>query len=225
MGLSLSITMPSHSISSAFTQLWGNANGAPWNYPTWLEHTKLPDGIFPEDDLKLPSAWSRQDVDHIMQFFDEYQKISSETERLRFAQKTKGLLPPGQPLWRDFLRKGWPKWKAHAMIVEQLRISGVHPLVIQQDEGTAEWPRADSYLPVALNSIGLALFGPEAFEGKEILPLKIRNPLRMIVQHSWDNLCRTASNGQQKLEEFQKAGLAAVNGRCYNFNVFSGLMI
>ena len=213
-----SLHMPSHGLASAFTQLWVNANGAPWNYPTWLELTKLPPGLFSDDDSKLPPGWTKQNVVDVLHFFDEYSKIDNEIERLQFAQKVKGRLPPGQPLWRAFLQRGWTKeWKLHSVIVEGLRANNVHPLLLQLSDNADKWPQADTYLPLALDSIGLTLFGPEAFEGQELLPMKVRIPLKMIVQHSWDNLRRQAILGRKKLEALEDAALSAAGGRRGSF--------
>ena len=211
--------MPSHSISSAFTQLLVNANCAPWKYPTWLELTKVPHGLFPDDDSKLPAGWTREDVNSIIHYFDEYRKIDNETDCLQYTQKTRGRIVPGQRLWREFLKKS-SKWNLHGIIVEGLCSNNIHPLVLQLMSKEDKWPQADMYLPMALDHIRMMLFGPEAFEGQDLLPMKVRNGLKMIVQQSWDGLSQQAHKGQEKLKVFEAAALSAFEGMSHNAYFF-----
>jgi len=92
--------MPSHSAASAFTSLWVDCKGAPWNFPIWRQITGLGNGLqLSDDDSTLPKGWSRQTAHDVLYYFDEYTFIDNETERLKFAQQTKGKVLPGQQIY------------------------------------------------------------------------------------------------------------------------------
>jgi hypothetical protein len=207
--------MPSHSASSAFTLLWVDCKGAPWNFPTWRQITGLGDGLLSDEDSTLPKGWSRQTAHDVLYYFDQYKSIDNETERLKFAQQTRGKVLPGQRSWREFITKGCAKWNLHGRIVEGLRAHNIHPLTLMISENNLDnWPSGELFIPEALETIGISLFGPEALDAStERLPLSLRNGLRMLVQVSWGNLRRQIQKNTGKLQSLELAAITAMEGK------------
>ena len=184
--------MPSHTAHSALIKLYylPGHPGAPWGWPVWQSITGIHHGLFPSDDKHLPHGWTRTDSDLVKSFFVEYNNLPTEDLKIKFcAQFRSGQYRVAGEIWLKFIRKHWEKWRIHDTIVNIFRQVGIHPIGIMVDNQALEnWPQAEMYLPIALDSIGMALFGDEAFGGKELLPLDLWKCLLILAQCSWGRI-------------------------------------
>lgn len=157
--------MPSHTVASALIKLF-ELNGAPWEWPTWQERTGIKHGLFPADDGHLPPGWTRKDATDVHSYFRAYIELGSEAKKIQFATKSRGNSShPGRDAWNSFVARQWPRWGVHDAIVGELKDSDVHPMmiVIREDNINGQWPNADYYVPKILDSLGMRLFGEDAF--------------------------------------------------------------
>ncbi|KAF9033680.1 hypothetical protein BDP27DRAFT_1374971 [Rhodocollybia butyracea] len=145
-----------------------------------------------------------------------WQDITGKEKKIKFAVNSKGASEfPGHKKWATYVTKRWESWKVHATIVQCLHQAGIHPVTILLNEGNidAEWPSAEMYLPPALESIALSLFGPEAYGDDRnpqlLLPLALRRPLNAIVIRSWDRIRRHIIRDKGRIIEIEKAALKA----------------
>ncbi|KAF9060068.1 hypothetical protein BDP27DRAFT_1430480 [Rhodocollybia butyracea] len=213
--------MPSHTVASALIKLYftdpsASPLGHPWGWPVWQDITGVKHGLFPSDDTLLPKGLSRTDVEDIASYFAAYNGLDSEEKKIKFAVNSKGASEfPGRKKWATYVTKRWESWKVHATIVQCLHQAGIHPVTIllNEDNIDAEWPSAEMYLPAALESIALSLFGPEAYGDDRnpqlLLPLALRRPLNAIVIRSWDRIRRHIIRDKGRIIEIEKAALKA----------------
>ncbi|KAF8871323.1 P-loop containing nucleoside triphosphate hydrolase protein [Infundibulicybe gibba] len=207
--------MPSHTAASALITLY-YPGGHPWDWPVWQELTGVRHGLFPPVDSDLPKNWTREDANDIESYFRQYRVLAKEEEKIKFATARRGgSSHPGRQKWTAFVGKSWAKWGLHTKIVEGLRSHSIHPIQILLGEGSSNlepWPNADQYVPMAIDTIGLALFGEEAFAGAPLLPLQHRKPLAAIVQRSWSRIREQVRKDKGRLQEIEQAALAAFKG-------------
>ncbi|KAJ3566666.1 hypothetical protein NP233_g6855 [Leucocoprinus birnbaumii] len=186
--LPLQLRMPSHTPSSALMRLHA-FNGAPWRWPVWQERTGIYHGLFPDDDKHLPPGWTRQNSRDVQSYFQNYLAQPSEEKKYHYQSKTNH---PGKAVWTEFMKQNWRRWKIHDAVVEELNDWDCHPttIIIREHNGDqSQWPHADGYAATILNTLGLKLFGEEAFlPNSTTLPQIVRKPLTIFVQRSWDNL-------------------------------------
>lgn len=208
--------MPSHTAASALISLFF-ANGAPWNWPSWQEITGVSNGLFPDDDRLLPGAWTRQDAHDIQSYFRQYQSLENEQSRIKFTANTKGSASiPGRKKWTDFISKIWEKAPIHNLIVEGLRKHGVHPItLVARGDSFDMWPKADTYIPLALDTIGMLLFGQEAFGDNEILPYTTRKYLTVLVQRSWNRIREQIHRDKGNLVKLEQTTTKAFEGMSF----------
>lgn len=218
--------MPSHTVASALIKLYfadqssPSPLGHPWGWPVWQDITGVKHGLFPSDDKLLPKGLSREDVEDIRSYFKSYHALDSEEKKIKFAVNSKGASAiPGRKKWATFVTKRWDSWKVHSKIVQCLHQTGIHPVTILLNEGSldGEWPAADLYLPIALESIALTLFGPEAFGDDKngqglLLPVALRKPLTAIVVRSWDRIRRHISRDKGRIIQIEEAAQKAFDG-------------
>jgi TATA-binding protein-associated factor len=209
------VQMPSHTAASALISLYA-IDEAPWKWPQWQAITGIHHGPFPEKDELLPRGWTRQDADDIQSYFKQYSEIDGEERKIKFARGHGGSAVPGRTKWNAYIRKSWEAWKIHNLIVTGLRQEDIHPFQITaresddryvhhsrslprstSDDGCSSWPNADLYIPLALDPVGDAIFGQEAFGDSSRLPAKLRRPLTVIIQRSWARL-RVKSKADEK---------------------------
>ena len=176
--------MPSHTPASALIKFY-ELGGFPWNMPTWQSLTSIRHGLFPDDDRHLPPGWTRRDADDIKSYFRQYQQQPSEDLKIKFSAARDPSVP-GRKLWADFVSKNWSKWDVHGKIVESLYKHDIHPISLLEHEGSLDsWPNSELYIPIALDSIALLLFGSEAFGDSDVLSMGLRCCLMIFVQRSW----------------------------------------
>jgi TATA-binding protein-associated factor len=156
--------MPSHTPSSALIKLY-SIGGAPWQWDAWKDRTGVRRGLFPSDDDYLPSGLSRQDAVDIESYFKAYQEQKSEDDKITFATKTRGAAAyPGRKTWNTFISKNWNRWRIHMVIVEELKDWNVHPYdIVLRENLRSGWPASDNFIPCILDTLGLRLFGEDAF--------------------------------------------------------------
>ncbi|KAK7034787.1 hypothetical protein VNI00_012195 [Paramarasmius palmivorus] len=182
--------MPSHTAASALIKLWFQEE-KPWHYSQWQEITEVYHGLFPDDDRLLPVGWTRQNATQVKDYFDQYQAQATETAKLTFAAKSRS---PGRQFWTNWIRDHWEKWKIHDKIVECLREHHCHPMSLMLGEDSLEeWPPADNYLPMAVDSIGMSLFA-------------LRSQLLIFGQRSW---ARIRAKKNADLKKIQKLEIEA----------------
>ncbi|KAJ4463203.1 P-loop containing nucleoside triphosphate hydrolase protein [Lentinula lateritia] len=202
--------MPSHTVASALIKLYFH-EGSPWKWPTWQDRTGIKYGLFPAEDELLPKGWTRDTADAIHSYFKAYDALDSEDRKIKFARGTKGATAhPGRKLWADWVNQSWRKWDIHHAITQGLHKSSVHPITVLLNEGSinATWPNADFYVSCALDNVGFALFGTEAFPTEAfVLPIDLRRPVTIFIQHSWDIIRRHVARDRIRLPKLEEAAL------------------
>ena len=204
--------MPSHTIHSALIKLF-HLDGAPWNWPAWQELTGVKHGLFSADDSHLPKGLSRQDVLEIESYFNQYQALPTEDEKIKFASQRKGTLVSGRSKWRNWITTGWKSWKIHAVIEEALTSECLHPVSIMLTSKDLEvWPPGDMYIPIALDAVGLALFGGPAMDSSGRLASKYRQATQHLVQRSWITIHKQTNRNKNRLVALEEAATKSFNG-------------
>ena len=192
----------------------------PWSFPKWQEITKIHHGLFPEYDQLLPTigkaiVWTRQDAQDVRSFFEHYKSLSTDAERATFVTQSRGAILPGRSVWLKFVAKGWSKWNIHSIIINQFNLHNIHPLKLMLAENTVtDWPAATLYLPEALDSIGVDLFGPEVLSPiSDRLPSTIRDCVRMLSQQTWLHIRKQVERSRKKINVLERNALQLVSGK------------
>jgi hypothetical protein len=216
--------MPSHTAAEALIQLY-DLGEFPWSWPTWQEITGIQHGLFPSDDDDLPKGWTREDALDIKSFFHKYNQISKVETKIKFASSSNKDTVPGRKKWSQFVSKNWDKWGIHTLVIEGLRKHGIHPITllslctsVSSKDGTLNanaWPKSDIYVPMAIDTIGMLVFGPEAFNGGDMLPLEIRLCLTAFVQRSWSRIREQVKSDMKRTDQIEKAALSACSGTSF----------
>jgi hypothetical protein len=206
--------MPSHTAASALVKLH-SLGGLPWVWPAWQELTGIRHELFPEDDRLLPKGWTRADANDIKSYFDQYNAIDTEDNKIKFAVATRdGRSVPGRKKWSDFVSKSWHKWGIHELIIDGLKKQGVHPvMLLVQEKSMDHWPKSDTYIPMALDAIGMSIFGIEAFNGADVLGYNIRKCLTIFVQRSWSRIREQVQRDKGRLDEIEKSVMESFEGK------------
>ncbi|KAI6009149.1 hypothetical protein EDC04DRAFT_2610697 [Pisolithus marmoratus] len=77
--------MPSFSVMTVLA-LAHSCEGIPWTLHTWQEITGITNGLFPNDDHKLPTSISRADAVNIATYFDALDEKGTRDKWLKFLQ-------------------------------------------------------------------------------------------------------------------------------------------
>ncbi|KAF9442094.1 P-loop containing nucleoside triphosphate hydrolase protein [Macrolepiota fuliginosa MF-IS2] len=202
--------MPSHTPASALIKLFF-IGGAPWKWPAWQDRTGVRYGLFPSDDEKLPPGITRKDAADIASYFRAYRKEKTEDDKIAFATKTRGSAAyPGRAKWNAFVSRNWSRWGVHGLIVAELKEWDIHPQDIVIREKMTGWPSADAYTAVILDTLGMKLFGEDAFYANSTsLPTDLRLLLRIFVQRSWTHIRVHVSNLKNRSEVIENAAREA----------------
>lgn len=72
---------------------------------------------------------------------------------------------------------------------------------------------------MAIDSIGMLVFGPEAFNGGDILPLEIRLCLTAFVQRSWTRIREQVKSDIKRLDQIEKAALDAFSSKLFIYKL------
>jgi hypothetical protein len=155
-------------------------------------------------------------------FFPQYKSIATEDERIKFSggRLRGGVEVPGRKKWNDWVKRKWESWKIHNFIVEALRLHHVHPFQIipEHYQTFNEWPNSNTFVPMALDTIAVSLFGQEGFGDSALLPIRYRSSLTAIVQRSWTRLRCQHEKNKKNIDNIEKAALAAFDGMCFSMS-------
>lgn len=113
------------------------------------------------------------------------------------------------------MARNWNKWGIHNLVVEELREWDVHPMMIliQENDTSTSWPSADFYIPKILDTLGMKLFGEEAFPGRvEVLRTNLCRCLQIFAQRSWDTICVQVAGLRSHQNEIEATVIAAFKG-------------
>lgn len=213
--------MPSHIPASALIKLFF-LDGAPWQWSVWQDRTGIRHGLFPPDDDKLPSGLTREDVTDIASYFNAYNDQPTEDDKIAFATRTRGNSAyPGRAKWNAFVSKNWNRWGVHTLIVDELKEWDIHPQdIVIREHPKVTWPDAGSYVPIILDSLGMKLFGDDAFPaGSERLSTDLRAALRIFVQRSWGRIRVQVSSLKSRAQIIEDAARDAFKGDSYTHGV------
>jgi TATA-binding protein-associated factor len=211
--------MPSHTAASALIKLY-YLDGLPWNCTQWQEITGIKHGLFPADDGQLPKGWTRRDCEDVHSYFQQYNLVDTEDNKIKFAVTSRGGASiPGRKIWNEFVQKSWEKWNIHGRIMDGLRKHGVHPISILVREGDLDsWPKPETYVPMALDTIGMLVFGADAFDNAEILSYPVRKCLSIFVQRSWARVRLQVRKDRARLSSIETSAMTAFEGTLYAQN-------
>lgn len=212
--------MPTDTVHAALIKMGLAVPGAPWCYETWQDITGITSGINPAEDHLLPKGWSRSDANAVQEFLTRYAAIKSEEERRKFAGLSWRVgvdVVPGRALWRTFITTSYTKiWKIHRRISDVLEDSGVHPMQLMVSSGDFDdYPPATSYLPVALDHIGRALFGDEALDKGGRLLRDLREPTLSLAQRTWQYLQKSHARSLRELRKLEEKMDSTMKCRCH----------
>jgi hypothetical protein len=191
---------------------------APWIFPTWKDITGVRHGLFPEDDDKLPPGWTRQKAEAVASYFDQYNKVKTEDEKIKFAsvRKRKNFTDPieGRTFFHEWVTSHYSSiWKIHNFITKALNDCQVHPLQIMMSNGDlSTCPSNATYLPYALDQAGLVLFGKEALDKNGHLLLPLRDSMLVILQRTWENSKKQIARDRNSLIRLQSKAVEAFEG-------------
>ena len=85
----------------------------------------------------------------------------------------------------------WAHWGIHSIILKELKETGIYPQAILLWEGIESfaWPNANEYIPIVIDSLGIQLFGEDAFHlGYDILPSQYRSVIKSFILTSWTRI-------------------------------------
>ncbi len=191
------------------------ADGAPWKFIAWKELTGVYHGLFPKDDNLLPETWSRQTANQIQSYFEQYRALPSEEEKIKFAA-SKGTTHhvPGRKAWREWVSKIWRTGKVHEKIYDVLSSENIHPYtLISQDDSSNVWPPANYWVPLAIDSVGLALFGEECYSGKlDRMRLSLRHPTGALITRTWIVLRNNFDRSKKRIDVLESEAIGAFEG-------------
>ncbi|KAF8808358.1 hypothetical protein BYT27DRAFT_7097080 [Phlegmacium glaucopus] len=203
--------MPSHTIPSALIKLF-YSDGAPWNWPDWQAITAVRHGLFPTDDSLLPKGFTRRDVLDITSYFDQYNALPTEDDKIKFTSQRKGAQVPGRVKWRDWITAGWKSWKIHSRITDVLTEDGLHPLTIMINTNNLDtWPPGDLYIPLIVDAVGRDLFGEPSFDTSGRLALPYRQLTQHLIQRTWINIHKQTNRNKNRLVTLEAAATKAFN--------------
>jgi TATA-binding protein-associated factor len=207
--------MPTHPAGSALTKAYF-LGGCPWIWPTWQKITGVKHGLFPADDALLPKGWTRQHALDIQSYFHQYSLVSTDELKIKFASNSNKHVP-GRTKWNSWISSNWEVWDVHTRIVEGLRQHSIHPISLIVSSGdTDTWPNSSFYIPIALDTIGMSLFGPEPFGDSDLLPPEIRPILTAMIQRSWARIREQVITDRKKLVDTEVAALKAFDGTLFH---------
>jgi len=143
--------------------------------------------------------------------------VHQDDLRIAFANERKGSPRyPGHDFWREWVKRRWAHWGIHSIILNELKETGIHPQVILLREGTESfaWPNANEYVPIVIDSLGMQLFGEDAFHmGSDILPSQYRTVIKSFVLTSWTQICLQIKYMQGRANQIEAIAKASFKGR------------
>lgn len=203
--------MPSHSSAAALIRLYNACDQAPWSWPTWQGITGIHNGLFSEEDRHLPPGWTREDSSDIHSWFIHARASLGASDYAENAQESADRPDlPGKQKWMRFVQRKWEAWNVHGTVVKILRENNIHPIQIIVNEGNLQtWPSADTFSPIAIDAVGLAIFGSEALGPKDIFSLPVRRCISDFIQRSWSRIRVQVMRDRGKLASLEEGARAA----------------
>jgi hypothetical protein len=208
--------MPSHTVHSALVQMYWDDNGAPWQFSRWKEITGIHHGLFPDDGALLPYGWSRKTADLIASYFDQYKNLGSEEEKIKFSSGTKNASQvPGRALWKKWVTDMWRLWKIHARITEILVQENLHPLTIalSSRSGSLEWPKATTYVPMAVDPVGRMLFGVDCLNNYSRVFDELRTTISGLIVRTWINVNNQTKRSKIRIVKLEQEAIEAFKSK------------
>jgi len=208
--------MPTLTIGQALLEIFIAIEGAPWIYPRWQQLTGVHHGLFPDDPKLSPKGLPLEKKAFILSYFTQYANIRKADERQKFASAIKNASSvPGRQIWRDFSTLVVRDSALHRIITQVLTDINLHPTILIENNPALSfenWPDARGYLPLAVDSVGEALFGPDAFDSLGRLRSELREPVQAIIQRTWNNVKKSLSRGSKRVEKYREDVMKAFNG-------------
>lgn len=210
--------MPGHRFPGALIHLW-LLDKSPWSWSTWQENTGLCNGLFTEEDSKLPLTFTRAKVDSIKAFFSEYNNIVSQDDKIKFVQRRNNISNAGREAWHEFTAALWKKSKLHDRIVQCLRATRIHPADICSINSIKPADvKAEDYIHLCLDAVGLELFGPDILDSSGLVAQPYRTIVRQIAMQSWEVLQYHLKKAATKLPDLREKAEDAI--KCNYFHVY-----
>ena len=209
--------MPTHTIHCILTKMYYDCNEAPWNFDTWKELTGVRHGLFPKDDEQLPANWTRQTSNEIGSYFDQFRALRTEDQKSKFSSANgNSQMVPGRQAWRDWVTKGWKKWKIHNRIIDVLLAEELHPYTLAAE--TNSWPDATQWVPLAIDPVGTALFGEQCYSpGKERVDPALRPTIGALITRTWIALYISFNRSKARIDLLESEAIKAFEGSCVSF--------
>ncbi|KAF8523869.1 P-loop containing nucleoside triphosphate hydrolase protein [Hysterangium stoloniferum] len=185
--------MPSLTAATAFIDLYYNPifPGAPWNFPQWKDISNVQHGLFSNDDQLLPKGINRQQSDSIQSYFHQYKILDPNKNKAKFSSS-------------DDKKKA-----LHDKIIRAFTTCGIHPLTIFVAKGMDQWPNADTYIPAAVETIAIQLFGLDTFSSNDHLHSQIRRSIQTFAQRSWLRIRVKAKRDQHDMRKLENEAIKA----------------
>lgn len=222
--LSTRVTMPSHTVHSALLQMYWDDSGAPWKFPLWQEITGVRHGLFPADDALLPRGWTREMASLIASYFDQYKNQGSEDQKIQFSSGLRNANQvPGRALWKKWVTETWRLLKMHARITEVLVQENLHPLTIalSSRSGSLEWPKATTYVPLAINPVGRTLFGVDCLDSHSHVYDELRTTISGVIVRTWINVNNQTKRSKVRIINLEKEAIEAFESKLLSRTLFS----
>ncbi|KAJ8085323.1 hypothetical protein PM082_004119 [Marasmius tenuissimus] len=161
--------MPSKKVPELLIELYFTLDGAPWNFRSWQERTRIYHGLFPEFDKDLPAGWNRRNANDVLSWFKEYDGILNPKEKEKCARSSS---KPGQEFFSTWVTKNWDKWGIHDEVCASLRERECHPFQLLRTDPTIKtFPEARFHLTKVTDDIARRLLGSELFpRGSRTVP-------------------------------------------------------
>jgi len=208
--------MPTQTIHQALLEIFFAIDGAPWIYPRWQQLTDVHNGLFPDDPELSPKGLPLEQKPFVESYFSQYANLRKAEEKQKFASAIKNASSvPGRKFWRDFVTLVVRDSALHRVITQVLTDLSLHPAILvanRKNRSFESWPDSRGYLPLAVDGIGEALFGPEAFDSLGRLEWELREPVLAIAQRTWNNVKNTLSRGSKRTDKYKEDATNAFNG-------------
>ncbi|KAJ2914050.1 hypothetical protein MD484_g6375, partial [Candolleomyces efflorescens] len=214
--------MPSHTPASALVKLYFALRESPWTFTLWQQITEVYHGLNPEKDSLLPEGLSRDEIASVLSYFDRYNNLGTEDEKIKFAAKAKKHgkdSVPGRGYWTSWVNARYnARWQINQRISNIFDSLGVHPEQIMAETGESTPPPSGSYLPLALDIIGRDVFGPEALDSNHRLIPKLREPALILAQRAWFHATKRVGPKNKKADKAREKAESLLAGTSFTFS-------
>jgi hypothetical protein len=187
-----------------------DAAGAPWTFPRWKELTEVKHGLFPIDDKHLPKGWTRDMADEIASYFDQFGQNMTDEAKMKFASSKSQI--PGRKSWSEWVNALWKEFNIHDKIIGVLDSENLHPYRLSsQNDSPDIWPDADQFVPLAVDPVGLALFGEDCLAGDRVR-INLRDTTKALITRTWILLNTNRKRSLKRLVNLEAEAIKAFTG-------------